>query len=147
MLFNPMRPVFVKFPQGLNFGGTKYKKSQEVPWVYLGIDEERIKILVQNDILYHSYELEKQNKVGDGLQEMSFDQLKTLYNLMNSELKNRSLTKEDYNKNKIKWSLVEDRLRANFRSWLYNNNWAKDLFMDKKEFVLSKKAEPELVEG
>jgi hypothetical protein len=62
MLFNPMRPVFVKFPQGLNFGGTKYKKSQEVPWVYLGIDEERIKILVQNDILYHSYELEKQNK-------------------------------------------------------------------------------------
>jgi hypothetical protein len=87
MLFNPMRPVFVKFPQGLNFGGTKYKKSQEVPWVYLGIDEERIKILVQNGILYHSYELEKQNKVGDGLQEMSFDQLKTLYNLMNIELK------------------------------------------------------------
>jgi hypothetical protein len=148
MLFNPMRPVFVKFPQGVNFGGTKYKKSQEVPWVYLGIDEERIRILVQNDFLYHNYELEEQNKVGDGLQQMSFDQLKTLYGLLNSEVKNRCSTKEEFNKNKIKNSLMENRLRANFRSWLYQNKeWAKDLFEDKKKFVLSKNAEPELVEG
>lgn len=117
-------------------GGKRFKKSQEVDWVSLDLDEDRIKTLFYNKFLYHNPELEVEAKVGDRLEEMDFEQLKVLYRLMNAIIQDKTTTKEEYNKKKIKWSVVETKLRAFIRKFVYNNKWIQDQFEAERDKIL-----------
>lgn len=117
-------------------GGKHYEKSQEVRWVEEGFEEDRIRIMFTQRVLYHNPELEVKNKVGDRLEEMSHEQMKVLYNLVNAQLKGKTTSQKEYNDKKVKWSVNELKLRIFLRRWLDINPWAKEYFETERDKIL-----------
>ena len=93
-------PVFVKIP----FSG--YQQGDHFDWVSKNVDPARVAQLYSTGQIYHNKELEKETKVGDRLEEMDGPQLESLVRLLNTEVKTRTNSTNEYNAKKCKQSKI-----------------------------------------
>lgn len=135
--FQQNLPVFVRsFHKPFIYRGNEYNFGQEVPWMTLGMTAQQVQLQFNVGTLYHNSELEKQNKVGDRLEELAGVKLDKLYNLLNAEVKKRTVSTTEYNKKKVKHSKIEQKQRALIRTWLRGNAWAEDHFYELRDQIL-----------
>ena len=130
-------PLFVKVPFG------DYKKGELYDWVKKDIDPARVAQLYLTGHLYHNKDLEKENKVGDRLNEMSSSQLNTLVTLLNAEVKARTNSTAEYTSKKVKQSKIEEKQKALVRSFLRHNRWIEEKFYEIRDDILDNKPEQE----
>ena len=123
-------PLFVKVPFG------EYKRGELFDWVKIDVDPVRVAQLYATGHLYHNKDLEKENKVGDRLNEMSSSQLNSLVNLLNAEVKARTNSTTEYNSKKLKQSKIDEKQRAFVRSFLRHNRWIEDKFYEIRDTIL-----------
>jgi hypothetical protein len=123
-------PLFVKVPFG------DYKKGDQYDWVKKDIDPVRVAQLYATGHLYHNKELEKENKVGDRLNEMSQTQLNNLVTLLNAEVKARTNSTAEYTSKKVKQSKIEEKQKALVRSFLRHNRWIEEKFYEIRDNIL-----------
>lgn len=135
-VFDPRRPLYVKHPSGLNLGGTSYKKNQEIPWIEKSLDELRMRTLFKEGFVHHDSDREMTKNVGDRISEMTITQVHTLYTLLNEVLQKRLNNADDFRKQKIKHSKVQDRQVALIRTWIYRNPWVQDDFKTIRDKIL-----------
>jgi len=86
--------------------------------------------------LYHNTELEKENKVGDRLSEMTTDQLYSLVGLLNGEVKKRTATAEELKEKRCRQSKIDDKQRGLIRSFLRKNPWITEDFYKFRDNIL-----------
>ena len=125
-------PLFVKVPFG------DYKKGDQYDWVRKDIAPDRVAMLYAAGYLHHNKALEKENKVGDRLAEMSSSQLDTLVNLLNAEVKARTNSTAEYTSKKVKQSKIDEKQRALIRSFLRHNRWVEERFYEIRDSILDK---------
>ena len=123
-------PVFVKIP----FSG--YQQGDHFDWVAKNVDPARVAQLYSTGQIYHNKELEKETKVGDRLEEMDGPQLESLVRLLNTEVKARTNSTNEYNSKKCKQSKIEAKQRALLRSFLRNNRWIEEKFFELRDGIL-----------
>jgi hypothetical protein len=129
-------PLFVKIP--FSSGGRNWIKGEEFKWAELGVDQDRVAKLYSISYVHHNPELEKQNKVGDRLHEMDEGQLKTLVNLLNAELKSRTVSTKDYQEKRCRQSRISMKQRGLIRRFLYSNKWCEEFFYETRDKILGK---------
>lgn len=130
-------PVFVRARhKNIIWKGKTYGYNSQIPWQEIGIPEDTVRAWFGIDLVYHNSELEKQNKVGDRLEELSGVKLEKLYNLLNAEVKKRTVSKTEYNQKKVKFSKIDQKQRALIRTWLRGNAWAVDIFHELRDQIL-----------
>ena len=129
-------PLFVKIP--FSSGGRNWTKGEEFKWAELGVEQDRVAKLYSISYVHHNPALEKQNKVGDRLHEMNGDQLEKLVNILNAELKSRTVSTKDYNEKRCRKSRIDTKQRGLIRRFLYSNKWCEDLFYTTRDNILGK---------
>lgn len=135
--FQQNLPVFVRSQyRPFVWGKNKYEMNEMVPWLELGVPQEKIEILFKAGFLYHNTDLEKDLKVGDRLSEMNKAQLDSLVNLLNTEVKKRTSSTDEFNKKKCKKSRLEDKQRALVRQFLYRSPWINERFYEIRDKIL-----------
>lgn len=141
------RPVFVK--QGFQAFGKQWNRGDEFNWINQTFRKEdwfkQLKMvhnLYRAGYLHHDSQREKQNTVGDRLNEMTGDQLYKLVSTLNSEIQRRSGSKEEFNRLKCKISKIEDKQRGLIRQWRRRNTWADDLFYQYRDSILKEASKP-----
>ena len=127
-------PLFVKIP--FNSGNRDWTRGEEFKWAELGVDQDKVSKLYSISYVHHNPALEKQNKVGDRLHEMNGDQLEKLVNILNAELKSRTVSTKDYNEKRCRKSRIEVKQRGLIRRFLYSNKWCEDLFYETRDNIL-----------
>ena len=80
-------PTFVKSQSGITWNGRFYESGKEFPWKTLGVTFDQARILFHSHQIYHSDKLTVEFKVGDGLDEMTVDQLHYLVSTINAKVK------------------------------------------------------------
>lgn len=132
-------PLFVKIP--FSSGGRNWTKGEEFKWAELGVEQDRVAKLYSISYVHHNPALEKQNKVGDRLHEMNSAQLHSLVIQLNAELKSRTVSQKDYDKNRCRQSKIDTKQRGLIRRWLYSNQWSEEFFYDLRDRILGEKPE------
>lgn len=127
-------PVFVKMPFTAN--SKQWSKNEHFDWVSEGINAIDVSHLYSNGFIFHNKDLEVQSKVGDRIDEMTYTQLKTLINLLNSEVKTKTNSTSEYTSKKIKHSKIDQKQRAFVRSFLRHNRWIEDKFYEIRDDIL-----------
>jgi len=101
--FNPSRPVFVK-QNGLQAAGTIWKQGDRFKWENFGTPFDVIQQMFFNDQLYHNEEFEEKEavkvSVGDGLDDLTLEQLHIVVEKINEKVKAKVKTNKDYNEKK-----------------------------------------------
>ena len=123
-------PVFVKVP----FSG--YERGQHLDWRSKNIDPNKIAHLYSTGLVYHNKELEKQNKVGDRIEELAGNTLSSLVLQLNVEVKARTNSAKEFANKKCKQSVVDAKQRGLLRSFLRNNSWIEDKFFEIRDELL-----------
>lgn len=117
-------PVFVRaIPAGmeyLKFSGRKYTRGQHLPWKELGMKYETVKLLMDQHILHHNESRTVEQKVGDGLDMMTYEEIEALVEKINEKVKANTQSQNDYNKYKVKRSRIRDKQIGLLRSWRRN---------------------------
>lgn len=97
--FNPSRPVFVK-ANILQSAGRFYKNGERFNWEFASIPPEKIQILFDQDMLHHNEDLEeevaKKVSIGDGLDELTIEQLHVLVERINGKVKEKTTTTKEF---------------------------------------------------
>lgn len=138
--FNTNVPVFVRsFYRPIIWQGKKFHHNEHFPWQEMNMPYETAKTLFYSEQLYHNPELEKQTRVGDQLEALEMPQIEKLVGLLNAEVKERTVSTQEYNKKKLKQSRVRDRQVGLIRSWLRSNEWAHERFHELRDFVTKEK--------
>ena len=116
------KPVFVRTPNGLLMNGKRYERGDLVPWKERGLPKDNIERLYNEHHLHHNEELEEVVKapVGDGLDEMTVDQLHILVATINKKVKSKTKDSTEYDKKKCRSSKVKDKQAGLIRSWRRN---------------------------
>ena len=127
-------PLFVKIP--FSSGGRNWTKGEEFKWAELGVEQDRVAKLYSINYVHHNPALEAQNKVGDRLHEMNSSQLHSLVIQLNAELKSRTVSQKDYDKNRCRQSKIDTKQRGLIRRWLYSNQWSEEFFYDLRDRIL-----------
>lgn len=127
-------PVFCKVPFFAD--GKDWSRGELFNWRERNIPEDRVAVLYNVQNIYHNKDLEKESKAGDRLVEMSIDQLDTLVNLLNTEVKSRTSSTAEFNSKKCKKSKLEDKQRGLVRSFLRNNRWVEERFYEIRDNIL-----------
>jgi len=128
-------PVFIKMPVSAN--GKNWKRGEHFNWLEQSLDRDKVAILYATGYLYHNKELEVQNKVGDRLSEFSGNQLETLVNLLNTVVKDRTSSTNEYNIKKCKKSKIDDKQRGLIRRFLNNSAWITEDFYAIRDKILN----------
>jgi hypothetical protein len=118
LFFQINRPVYIKTP--FNGAGKDWKVDSIFPWEYHKIPMEVVKTLFDNDFLKHSDYLEEtteEKRVGDGLNDLSSEQLSSLVNAINTKLKLNAKHITEYNRKKIPVSKIKDKQVGLIRRW------------------------------
>lgn len=119
--FQDSLPVFVKKPSGITWAGRFYAQGKEFPWKTLSVTFDQARTLFYSDQVMHSDKLTEENKIGDGLDTLSLDELKVIVNNINTKVKaHTGDNKKQYNLKKCKQSTVVDKQRGLIRSWRRN---------------------------
>lgn len=119
--FQDSKPLFVRRQEGIIFRGIKYGCDKPFPWKELNVDYKDVAIMYSMQQLYHNDDLETTHKVGDRFIELTAKNLQSLVTLTNKEIKDKSLSKTEFNKNKIKVSRIFDKQIGLLRSWVSRN--------------------------
>lgn len=108
------RPVFVKVPFG------KYEQGDHLPWKELSMTMDRVLTMYNQGMLHHNAELEKEARVGDGLDTMDHEQLTAVVDSINAKVKAKTPNKTTFDRIKCKKSKILDKQRGLIRSWRRN---------------------------
>lgn len=140
-------PLFVKVP--FTSGGRNWTKGQEYKWAELGFEPSAVSQLYNGNFVHHNPALEAQNKTGDRLHEMDASQLHSLVIQLNAELKSRTVSQKDYDKNRCRQSKIVVKQRGLIRRWLYSNQWSEEVYYDLRDKILGEtpEATPEQTEN
>jgi len=118
--FNPARPVYVKL-NDLQLAGKFWKKGERFNWDFFGIPYETIQQLFFNDMLHHNEELEEvavtRIAIGDGLAELSLDQLHALVENINGKVKAKTKDSKEFLQKKCSVSRIKDKQIGLIRRW------------------------------
>lgn len=118
--FNPSRPVFVKM-NGLQAAGAVWKQGDRFNWEFYGTPYDTIQQLFFNDMLYHNEELEeavvKKIAIGDGLDELTVDQLHIVVEKINGKVKEKTKTNKEFLLKKCPTSKLKDKQIGLIRRW------------------------------
>lgn len=116
------KPVFVRNPNGLLMSGKRYAKGDLVPWKERGLPLKNIERMYNEHHLHHNEALEESVKppVGDGLDEMTLEQLEILVKSINAKVKAKTKNTVEYDKKKCRVSKVKDKQAGLIRSWRRN---------------------------
>lgn len=100
--FNPSRPVFVK-QDGLQAAGAVWKQGDRFRWEHFGTPHDIIQQMFFNDQLYHNEEFEEKEEqdstkivVGDGLDDLTLEQLHIVVERINAKVKEKTKTAKDF---------------------------------------------------
>lgn len=97
--FNPSRPVFIK-QDGLQAAGKIWKQGERFQWEFFGVPHDRIQQMFYSDQLYHNEEFEeeavKKIAIGDGLDELTIEQLHILVDNINFKVKQKTKTSKEF---------------------------------------------------
>ena len=118
--FNPSRPVYVKI-NNLQMAGKFWKKGERFNWNFFGISYETIQQMFFNDMLNHNEELEEvavtRIAIGDGLAELSLDQLHALVDNLNGKVKAKTKDSKEFLQKKCSISKIKDKQIGLIRRW------------------------------
>ena len=118
--FNPSRPVYVKI-SNLQMAGKFWKKGERFNWNFFGISYETIQQMFFNDMLHHNEELEEvavtRIAIGDGLAELSLDQLHALVDNLNGKVKAKTKDSKEFLQKKCSISKIKDKQIGLIRRW------------------------------
>jgi len=132
-------PVFVKMP--FSADGREWKRQEHFNWAERGIDQKQVATIYATGHIYHNYELEKQNKVGDRLGELNSEQLKRLVVQLNDIVKRRTTTTKEFQDKRCKQSKLEDKQRGLVRRFLNRNQWILEDFEGIRDYLLGENHE------
>lgn len=127
-------PVFVKM--SLSADGKQWKRGEHFNWLERSMDADKVALLYASGYLHHNKELEVQAKVGDRLSEMNGNQLKTLVNLINTEVKKRTSSTNEFENKRCKQSTIDDKQRGLIRRFLVGNKWIQEDFYTMRDTIL-----------
>ena len=131
-------PLFVRDRyQPVVWKGKMFNFQDHFPWKELTVPEDVIFALWGAGRLYHDPSLEKEQKVGDRLEEFDIDKLERLVDSLNLEVKRLTTSTTEYERKKIKKSKIRDKQIGLLRSWKRNNLWAEDNFFTERDKILS----------
>ena len=116
------KPIFVRNPQGLLMNGKRYEKGDLVPWVERGLSKANIERLYNEHHLHHNEDMEEvaSAPVGDGLDDMTVEQLHILVQNINQKVKAKTSSNSEYDRKKCRISKVKDKQAGLIRSWRRN---------------------------
>jgi hypothetical protein len=118
--FNPSRPVYVKL-NDLQLAGKFWKKGERFNWDFFGISYETIQQLFFNDMLHHNEALEEvavsRISIGDGLAELSLEQLQALVESINGKVKAKTKDNKEFLQKKCSVSRIKDKQIGLIRKW------------------------------
>jgi len=118
--FQTARPVFVKIG-GFHAAGKVWKQGERFNWEFYGVPYDTIQILFLQDYLYHDPNLEeevaKKVTIGDGLEELSIDELQTIVANINAKVKAKTKTTDEFFTKKCKESKIKDKQIGLIRRW------------------------------
>ena len=116
------KPVFVRNPNGLLMSGKRYAKGDLVPWKERGLPLSNIERMYNEHHLHHNEDMEEAVKapVGDGLDEMSVEQLHILVKTINAKVKAKTSNEAEFDRKKCRLSKVKDKQAGLIRSWRRN---------------------------
>lgn len=137
-------PTFVRsFYRPVKWNGKSYKYNDHFPWQEMNVPYETAKALFYSEQIYHNPDLEKQTQVGDRLQEMELPQLEKVVLLLNTEVKKKTVSKEEYTRKRVRQSKIRDRQVGLIRQWLRNNEWAHERFYELRDEALKTETKEE----
>ena len=102
--FNPSRPVFVK--QAKQLSGKVREVGELFDWQQFEVPSVHMQILFDQDILHHNPELEQQQEVappkvvGDGLDNLTLEELHIVVDKINAKVKEKTKTAKEYSEKK-----------------------------------------------
>lgn len=118
--FNPSRPVYVK-QNDIQMAGKFWKKGERFNWDFFGTPHETIQQMFFNDQLHHNEELEEvavtRIAIGDGLAELSLDQLHALVENINGKVKAKTKDSKEFLQKKCSVSRIKDKQIGLIRRW------------------------------
>ena len=116
------KPVFVRNPNGLLMSGKRYAKGDLVPWKERGLPLSNIERMYNEHHLHHNEDMEEAVKapIGDGLDEMSVEQLHILVKTINAKVKAKTSNEAEFDRKKCRVSKVKDKQVGLIRSWRRN---------------------------
>lgn len=124
-------PLFIRVPFG------QYERGDHFDWLSKNVDPKRVAQLYASGFVHHNKSLEKENKVGDRLEELDGAKLEKLVALLNNEVKSRTNSTNEYVAKKCKQSRIDTKQRGLLRSFLRNNRWIEDRFFELRDEILS----------
>lgn len=110
--FNPSRPVFVKKTEQLS--GKVRQVGELFDWKQFEVPELHIQILFDQDILHHNPKLEQQEAVvkplvvGDGLDDLTLEELHIVVEKINTKVKEKTKTAKEFSDKKCPY-IPKDR--------------------------------------
>jgi ribonuclease I len=118
--FNPARPVYVK-QNDIQMAGKFWKKGERFNWDFFGTPHETIQQMFFNDQLHHNEELEEvavtRIAIGDGLAELSLEQLQALVENINGKVKAKTKDSKEFLQKKCSVSRIKDKQIGLIRRW------------------------------
>lgn len=118
--FNPSRPVFVKV-ETLQSAGRFYKRGDRLNWEFAGVPYWKMLQLYASDLIHHHEGLEedvaKKVKIGDGLEELSLDELHILVGNINRKVKDKTTSDKEFLSKKCSVSKIKDKQIGLIRRW------------------------------
>lgn len=130
-------PIFVRSRYDkVIYKGKEFEYQYHIPWKEMNIPEEVVKAWFLADLVYHDTDLEKETKVGDRLSEFDGSDLKKIVDSLNTILKQRTNSTNEFNSKRCRQSTIDDKQRGLIRSWLRSNRWAEDDFFAIRDKLL-----------
>ena len=118
--FNPSRPVYVK-QNDIQMAGKFWKKGERFNWDFFGTPIETIQQMFYSDQLHHNEELEEVSvsriAIGDGLAELSLEQLQALVENINGKVKAKTKDSKEFLQKKCSVSRIKDKQIGLIRKW------------------------------
>lgn len=97
--FNPSRPVFVK-EDNLHLSGKIWKRGDRYQWDFFNVSHDRMQQMFFSDQLYHNEKFEeevvKKIAIGDGLDDLTIEQLHIIVDNINFKVKEKTKTNKEF---------------------------------------------------
>lgn len=136
-------PLYVKVPV-LTTQGKVYKRGDYFPWAEIQVDPKKVSQMYRQKLVYHNDNFAKQDGHGDRLGEMNAQQLKSLAQMLNTELrKKHCATEEDFKRKRCRFSTIKDTQRRFLRQFLAKNPYIHEYFMSIRDSYITKTVEVE----
>lgn len=118
-IFNPSRPVFVKIP--FQSSGRVLDAGERFNWEFFQVPFEKVHILFLQGMIGHNPELEesavKKVSIGDGLEELTIDELHVLVGNINAKVKEKTKNNGEFLSKKCATSKLKDKQIGLIRRW------------------------------